>query len=105
MKIGQTPTTPNVASVGGAATSARAPQDGARPGQAARTEGGQSSTVALSSTARALLDGAEGGFDADKVDRVRQSISDGTYKINPEAIADKLIANAQDVLGKVGQAR
>jgi hypothetical protein len=60
MKIGQTPNTPNVASVGGAATSARAPQDGDRTGQAARTEGGESSTVALSSTARALLDGAEG---------------------------------------------
>jgi negative regulator of flagellin synthesis FlgM len=105
MKIGQSATTPNVASVGSAATSARAPQDGGRAGSAARTEGGESSTVALSSTARALMDAADGSFDADKVERVRQSISDGTYKINADKIADKLIANAQDVLGKVGQTR
>jgi negative regulator of flagellin synthesis FlgM len=52
-----------------------------------------------------LLDGEDGGFDAAKVDRIRQSISDGTYKINAEAIADKLIANAQEVLGKVSAAR
>jgi negative regulator of flagellin synthesis FlgM len=105
MKIGQTAATPNVASVGSAATSARGPQEGERAGSTARAEGSESSTVALSSTARALMDGADGSFDAEKVERVRQSISDGTYKINADAIADKLIANAQDVLGKVGQAR
>jgi len=29
------------------------------------------------------------------------AIEDGTFQINPEAIADKLIANAQEVLTKV----
>ena len=28
-------------------------------------------------------------------------IADGSFKINPEAIADKLIANAQELLTKV----
>ena len=40
-------------------------------------------------------------FDAEKVSRISQAIADGSYKINAEVIADKLIANAQEVLGKV----
>ena len=61
-----------------------------------------SATVALSSTASTLLStGAAGEFDADKVARIAGQIADGTFKINPEAIADKLIANAQELLSKV----
>jgi negative regulator of flagellin synthesis FlgM len=64
-----------------------------------------SSTVKLSKAATALLDGAgkDASFDAAKVEQVRQSIADGTYQINAEAIADKLIANAQELLGKVSR--
>ena len=39
-------------------------------------------------------------LDAEKVERIKQSIADGSYKVNPEAIADKLISNAQEVLSK-----
>ena len=61
-----------------------------------------SATVALSSTASTLLSsGAAGEFDAEKVARVSGAIADGSFKINPEAIADKLIANAQELLTKV----
>ena len=61
-----------------------------------------SATVALSSTAATLLSGgARGEFDAEKVARISQAIADGSFKINAEAIADKLIANAQELLGKV----
>ena len=57
--------------------------------------------VELSAAATALSSAdPEGSFDSAKVDRIRQSIGDGTYKVNPEAIADKLIANAQDLLGR-----
>lgn len=57
------------------------------------------STVKLSATATQLLGGgAYGEFDAAKVERLRRSISDGTYKIDAEKIADKLLANAQEVL-------
>ncbi len=67
-----------------------------------------SAKVELSSQASALL-GAEGSgstdgtFDAEKVERLAQAIRDGQFKVNPEVIADKLIANAQELLGKVSR--
>lgn len=68
-------------------------------------QGGQaaSAQVALSPTAAALTgEVAEGSFDQAKVDRIAQAIRDGNYQINADAIADKLIANAQELLGKAG---
>jgi negative regulator of flagellin synthesis FlgM len=61
-----------------------------------------SATLELSSTASTLLStGDPAEFDSAKVDRISKSIDDGTYKVNPEAIADKLISNAQELLSKV----
>jgi len=59
-----------------------------------------SAQVALSSAATAGTDSADGSFDSEKVTRIAQAIRDGQFKVNPEAIADKLIANAQELLGK-----
>ena len=44
--------------------------------------------------------GSSPEFDSEKVARISKSIDDGTFKINPEAIADKLISNAQELLKK-----
>jgi len=61
-----------------------------------------SATVALSSTAATLLSGGTAAdFDAGKVAQIGGAIAGGTFKINPVTIADKLIANAQELLGKV----
>jgi|APFre7841882630_1041343.scaffolds.fasta_scaffold109820_2 negative regulator of flagellin synthesis FlgM len=63
-----------------------------------------SAKVEISGTAANLLAGAKGApaeFDAGKVTRISEAVADGTFKVNPEAIADKLIANAQEVLGNV----
>lgn len=38
--------------------------------------------------------------DMDKVNAVRAAIEQGTYVVNPVAIADKLLANAQDMLSR-----
>ena len=82
-----------------------APADAAKaaPGHAAgATDVDASATVALSSAASTLLSaGAASEFDADKVARIGAAIADGSVRINPETIADKLIANAQELLSKV----
>ena len=61
-----------------------------------------SARIELSPTASTLLAGGTSAeFDAAKVARISQAIDDGSFKINAEAIADKLIANAQELLTKV----
>lgn len=61
-----------------------------------------SATLALSSTASTLLSGGSSAeFDAEKVERISQSIAAGTFKVKPDVIADKLIANAHELLSKV----
>ena len=37
-------------------------------------------------------------FDTAKVEAIKAAIAAGTFKVNPEAIADKLIAGVQDLL-------
>ena len=84
--------------------------EAAKPGQAqaaaaaaaASGAADPSATVAQSSTAATLLSGgASGEFDAEKVARMSEAIASGSFKINADAIADKLIANAQELLVKV----
>jgi negative regulator of flagellin synthesis FlgM len=59
-----------------------------------------SANVQLSSAASSLLSGSgSADFDSEKVARISKQIEDGTYKVNHEAIADKLIANATELLG------
>jgi len=61
-----------------------------------------SAKIELSNTASTLLSSTSSPeFDAAKVDRISKAIENGTFKINPEAIADKLIANAHEALAKV----
>ena len=102
MKIGPSPDQPVPKPV---TSGAPAPSDAARAASAAGAAAANppaseaSATIALSSTASNLLTtgiGAE--FDAQKVARISAAIDDGSFKINPEAIADKLIANAQELL-------
>jgi negative regulator of flagellin synthesis FlgM len=55
--------------------------------------------VSISSQAQALETSSEdAAVDMAKVEAVRAEIQQGTYKVNPEAIADKLLANAQEML-------
>jgi len=49
------------------------------------------------------LDGVAAGeapFDAAKVERIRQAIKDGQFAVNPEAIAEKVISSAKELLGQ-----
>lgn len=76
-----------------------------KPGAAAgRQEAGPSAKVELSQTATALSSSAmDGTFDASKVERIAQAIRDGKFTVNAEVIADRLIANAQELLGKASR--
>ena len=61
-----------------------------------------SAKIQFSNTATSLMSSSSGAFfDADKVARISSAIDSGTFKINPEAIADKLISNAKEVLTKI----
>lgn len=74
-------------------------------GSAGATGTEASAKVALSNTVTQLAgDGTEGVFDAEKVKRISEAIRDGKFEINADAIADKLISNAQELLGNVGKA-
>ncbi len=63
-----------------------------------------SAKVALSPTVAQLAsDGTAAVFDADKVQRIADAIREGKFVVNADAIADKLIANARELLGAVGK--
>ena len=99
MKIGSVDQPLPLAPVAGERKSAAS--TGPAPQAAASANASASAKVALSPEATALAAATgDGSFDAAKVERVSQAIKDGSYKVNPEAIADKLIANAQELLAR-----
>ncbi|RZL09092.1 MAG: flagellar biosynthesis anti-sigma factor FlgM [Rubrivivax sp.] len=99
MKIGNS--TDAVSSTSTARTDT-ATQTTRTPGKTGSLEGGvdASAKVTLSNVAGNLLTSTDGSFDAEKVSRIKQAIDNGTYKINADAIADKLINNAQELLSR-----
>jgi negative regulator of flagellin synthesis FlgM len=105
MKIGHLETPPVVTPV----TTERKSGAGEAPAssQAASTPASAepSAQVELSPAAAGLgIDDSNAEFDSDKVNRIAQAIRDGKFTVNPEAIADKLIANAQELLSRAGSA-
>ena len=102
MKIGNPLDKPGLAP----ASSGRAAEAGAAKAKAAGSSAPNSSTVELSTAASALLRGSDGvqaanaDFDTAKVERISDAISQGKFTVNPEAIADKLLANAQELLSR-----
>ncbi len=93
MKIGPLDPKLTPAAAGGerAAVAAPATPSPATPAQE------PSAKVELSAAAR-RIDDSNADFDAEKVQRVAQAIRDGTYRVDAEAIADKLIANARELI-------
>jgi negative regulator of flagellin synthesis FlgM len=69
-------------------------------GSASVAEGSVSVTVSSSVRALEQLRGANEAtdIDMDKVRAVREAIENGTYVVNAEAIADKLLAGAEEFL-------
>jgi len=101
MKIGN----PSDKPVGGISPRTEGANSTGSSGKTSSASGGTSegAKVTLSTSATGLMSSAGGDFDVGKVSSVKQQIDGGTYKVNPEVIADKLIANAKDLLqGKQG---
>lgn len=100
MKIGSFDTKPT-----SPASPANSTRNSERTGTAA-PKGGEgaaepSAQVALSPAASLLVRVADDpAFDAGKVERIAAAIRDGKYQINAEAIAEKLIVNAEELLGR-----
>lgn len=63
-------------------------------------------SVTVSTQARGLEQASRSDvadIDAQKVAAVKASIKDGTYTVNAEAIADKLLSNAQDMVSRASR--
>ena len=110
MKIGQPIDIPVSTSAASNASAQKAAQS-ANPVANATTSATQSArsagvAVSVSTMARGLekVDrNAPPDVDKQKVQAVRAAIQDGSYKVDAEAIADKLLANAQDMLPRVSR--
>ncbi len=86
---------PNAPAKGGASASTAAPA--AVNAQVASA--GVAVTVSpMARTLEASKRSEAADVDMEKVKAVRAAISQGTYKVNPEAIADKLLSGAQEIL-------
>lgn len=101
MKIGNSPEVATTAvgtdKPGAARGSASSSAAGAAGGAKKVPEA--SAQIELSSAAANLLAGDDdGSFDVEKVNRISQAISEGKFTVNAEAIADKLISNAKELL-------
>lgn len=74
------------------------PQPAAERKAAPAAQPAEAGTRVELASRRALQAG--GDIDRQKVERVAQALRDGTYRVDAEAIADKLIANARELLGR-----
>jgi len=97
MKIGQQPeTTPAAGQTAQAAASRVGQAATPVPNNNRKTPG---VGVTVSEQARALeQSNSAAEVDSEKVKAVRQAIDEKSYKVNAETIADKLLANARDML-------
>lgn len=102
MKISQSIDNPVAISNNAALTAKSAPMAGAlAKSDASKSTQTAGVAVTLSSKTRSPETiGASETPDVDmtKVNAMRSAMADGSYKVNPEAIADKLLSNAEEML-------
>ena len=103
MKIGQSSDIPIPAAASVASASAKAGLTGGPAASATQTAKSAGVAVTVSTTARTLEQAGKGDMaevDTEKVNAIRAAIEQGAYVVNAEAIADKLLANAQEMLDR-----
>jgi negative regulator of flagellin synthesis FlgM len=99
MKIDNTQLNPITSTAGNLQTNAE------KNGAVAKVESGATDKVSLSSKFQDLKSlGSEVGesatFDAKKVEAIKASVADGSFKVDAAKIADGLINNTKDFLSK-----
>lgn len=61
--------------------------------------------VSLSQLAGSLQAGEQPPMNTERIREIKQAIAEGRFKINPEAIADRLIESARDLVNSRGNGR
>jgi len=95
MKIGQSP---DSRPAGGTAGLSKSGQGTSTSATTAKAKVSNGVPVTVSGLAQEVRVATAGDIDTAKVEQVRTAIANGTYKVNPEAIADKLLSNAKEML-------
>jgi negative regulator of flagellin synthesis FlgM len=103
MKISQPSDLPVAASTSAASSAAKSGPAASTLAKTTASKSTQSAGVAVSvSTLARSMEASNRGeapdVDMEKVSAVRASIAQGTFKVNAEAIANKLLSNAQEML-------
>lgn len=93
MKIDQHP---SILNNGPPVSGAASPK--ARAGAAVQEKPG--ADLARTSSSISLRPSSSGDFDAARVERLRQSVSAGSYQASAARIADGLLSTVRDVLGR-----
>ena len=105
MKIGQKPELPGALAQAAPAkqqAKAAAPAAGGLAASASSAVAAAGVPVTLSSAAKALEQTSrnQGDFDAGKVKAVRYAIESGTFQVDAEVVADKMLANTQELIAR-----
>lgn len=103
MKISQPSDNPVAASTVAASSAAKSGPAASTLAKTTASKSTQSAGVAVtvSTLARSMESSSSGDapdVNMEKVNAVREAIAQGTFKVNAEAIADKLLSNAQEML-------
>ena len=95
MKVDSSPDS-YIGSVAGGPQKTTAP---AAASAANKPQAGVTVTLSSSTTEARSVSGGSEVFNAGKVESMKQAIASGTFQINAEAIADKMLSNAAEMLG------
>ena len=91
---------PDIAAATGL-TGAGKPAAGTKPAKpASSADATAGASVSVAGLTRSMDPASGDGVDSARVAEIRDAIANGTYQVDAEAIADKLLANAQEILSR-----